>query len=82
VGQELPKLEDHGVDLTAAGIRVVYVDGTEGQNLRMVETAGRSWRDGKFLVSVAAMPPRFSTNAQLRLLSRRHVTARCRSCWC
>src|SRR5712672_582720 len=35
--KKLPKLEDHGADLTAAGIRLGYVDGPEGQNLRMVE---------------------------------------------
>src|SRR5258708_10254968 len=35
--KQLPKLDEHGADLTAAGIRLRYVDGPEGQNLRMVE---------------------------------------------
>jgi len=35
--KKLPKLEEHGADLTAAGIRLGYVDGPEGQSLRMVE---------------------------------------------
>src|SRR6202050_3174516 len=50
---KLPKLEDHGADLTAAGIRLGYVDGPEGQNLRMVERPVDLGDDGKFLVSVA-----------------------------
>src|ERR1700716_702205 len=51
--KKLPKLEDHGVDLTAAGIRLGYVDGPEGQSLRMVERPVDLGADGKFLVSVA-----------------------------
>ncbi len=54
--KKLPKLEDHedhGIDLTAAGIRLGYVDGPEGQNLRMVERPVDLGADGKFLVSVA-----------------------------
>src|SRR5215813_13402682 len=51
--KKLPKLEDRGVDLSAAGIRVAYVDGPEGQNLRMVERPVDLGADGKFLVSVA-----------------------------
>src|SRR6201746_2477403 len=35
--KNLPKLEEHGADLTAAGVRLGYVDGPEGQSLRMVE---------------------------------------------
>src|SRR6516164_3184813 len=35
--KKLPKLEDRGIELTAAGIRQAYVDGPEGQSLRMVE---------------------------------------------
>src|SRR5712671_6265999 len=50
--KKLPKLEDHGADLTAAGIRLGYVDGPEGQNLRMVERPVDLGADGKFLVSV------------------------------
>src|SRR6266403_2261645 len=52
--KKLPKLEDHGIDLTAAGIRLGYVDGPEGQNLRMVERPVDLGADGKYLVSVAA----------------------------
>src|SRR6202007_2809458 len=51
--KKLPKLEDRGIDLSAAGIRVGYVDGPEGQNLRMVERPVDLGSDGKFLVSVA-----------------------------
>ena len=51
--KKLPKLEDHGAELTAAGIRLGYVDGPEGQSLRMVERPVDLGADGKFLVSVA-----------------------------
>jgi signal transduction histidine kinase len=51
--KKLPKLEEHGVELTAAGIRLGYVDGPEGQNLRVVERPVDLGADGKFLVSVA-----------------------------
>jgi signal transduction histidine kinase len=51
--KKLPKLEDRGVDLSAAGIRVGYVEGPEGQSLRMVERPVDLGADGKFLVSVA-----------------------------
>ena len=51
--KKLPKLEEHGAELTAAGIRLGYVDGPEGQNLRMVERPVDLGADGKFLVSVA-----------------------------
>src|SRR4051812_20241499 len=51
--KKLPKLEDRGVDLTAAGIRIGYVDGPEGQTLRMVERPVDLGADGKFLVTVA-----------------------------
>jgi len=51
--KKLPKLEEHGIELSAAGIRVGYVDGPEGQNLRMVERPIDLGSDGKFLVSVA-----------------------------
>src|ERR1700694_4828025 len=51
--KNLPKLEEHGADLTAAGIRLGYVDGPEGQNLRMVERPVDLGADGKFLVNVA-----------------------------
>lgn len=51
--KKLPKLEEQGTELTAAGIRLAYVDGPEGQNLRMVERPVDLGADGKFLVSVA-----------------------------
>jgi signal transduction histidine kinase len=51
--RKLPKLEDRGLELTAAGIRVAYVDGPEAQSLRMVERPVDLGSDGKFLVSVA-----------------------------
>lgn len=51
--KKLPKLEERGGDLTAAGIRLGYVDGPEGQSLRMVERPVDLGADGKFLVSVA-----------------------------
>ena len=51
--KKLPKLEDRGVEVTAAGIRLAYVDGPEGQDLRMVERPVDLGADGKFLVSVA-----------------------------
>jgi len=51
--KKLPKLEDRGAELTAAGIRRGYVDGPEGQNLRMVERPVDLGADGKFLVSIA-----------------------------
>src|ERR1700710_338841 len=51
--KKLPKLEDQGAELTPAGIRLGYVDGPEGQNLRMVERPVDLGADGKFLVTVA-----------------------------
>jgi len=51
--KKLPKLEEHGADLTAAGIRLGYVEGPEGQTLRMVERPVDLGSDGKFLVDVA-----------------------------
>src|SRR3954464_3929076 len=51
--KKLPKLEEQGTELTAAGVRLGYVDGPEGQNLRMVERPVDLGADGKFLVSVA-----------------------------
>jgi signal transduction histidine kinase len=51
--KKLPKLEEQGAELTPAGIRLGYVDGPEGQNLRMVERPVDLGADGKFLVSVA-----------------------------
>ncbi len=51
--KKLPKLEDTGAELTPAGIRLGYVDGPEGQSLRVVERPVDLGADGKFLVSVA-----------------------------
>ncbi|MCC8951542.1 sensor histidine kinase [Bradyrhizobium sp. Arg62] len=51
--KKLPKLEEHGAELTAAGVRLGYVDGPEGQSLRVVERPVDLGADGKFLVSVA-----------------------------
>src|SRR6202046_4689918 len=51
--KKLPKLEEHGSDLTAAGVRLGYVEGPEGQNLLMVERPVDLGADGKYLVSVA-----------------------------
>src|SRR5437879_11525499 len=51
--KNLPKLEEHGADLTACGIRLGYVDGPEGQNLRMVERPVDLGADGKFQINVA-----------------------------
>jgi len=51
--KKLPKLEDKGLALTAAGVRQGYVDGPEGQDLRMVERPVDLGTDGKFLVTVA-----------------------------
>ncbi len=51
--RKLPRLEEQGVELTAAGVRQGYVDGPEGQNLRMVERPVDLGADGKFVVTVA-----------------------------
>ena len=51
--KKLPKLEEQGIELTAAGIRIGYVDGPEGQSLRMVERPVDLGAEGKFLVGVA-----------------------------
>jgi signal transduction histidine kinase len=51
--KKLPRLEEQGVELTAAGIRIGYVDGPEGQSLRVVERPVDLGADGKYLVSVA-----------------------------
>jgi signal transduction histidine kinase len=51
--KKLPKLDERGADITAAGVRLGYVDGPEGQSLRMVERPVDLGSDGKFLVSVA-----------------------------
>ena len=35
--KKLPRLEDEGVELSAAGVRIGYADGPEDQDLRIVE---------------------------------------------
>src|ERR1700742_3221263 len=51
--KKLPKLDENVTDLTAAGVRLGYVDGPEGQTLRMVERPVGIRADRKLLVSVA-----------------------------
>ena len=51
--KKLPKLEDQGVELSSSGVRVGYVDGPEGQTLRMAERPVDLGTDGKFRVTVA-----------------------------
>jgi signal transduction histidine kinase len=51
--KKLPKLDEGGVELSTAGIRISYIDGPEGQTLRMVERPVDLGADGRFLVSVA-----------------------------
>ncbi|WJR81738.1 sensor histidine kinase [Bradyrhizobium sp. NP1] len=51
--KKLPKLDEHGAELTAAGVRLGYVEGPEGQTLRMVERPVDLGADGRYLVSVA-----------------------------
>jgi signal transduction histidine kinase len=51
--KKLLKLEEQGNELTAAGIRIGYVEGPEGQTLRMVERPVDLGADGKYLVMVA-----------------------------
>ena len=51
--KKLPKLEEQGIELSPAGIRIGYVDGPEGQTLRIVERPVDLGADGKFLVAVA-----------------------------
>jgi signal transduction histidine kinase len=51
--KKLPRLEDEGVVLTTSGVRLGYVDGPEGQTLRIVERLVDLGIDGKFRVTVA-----------------------------
>lgn len=51
--KKLPQFDEHSTDLTPAGVRLGYVDGPEGQTLRMVERPVDLGTDGKYLVSVA-----------------------------
>ncbi|MGX9393635.1 sensor histidine kinase [Nitrobacteraceae bacterium UC4446_H13] len=51
--KKLPKLEDEHIPLSVSGVRQGYVDGPEGQDLRLVERPVDLGADGKFLVTVA-----------------------------
>ena len=51
--KKLPSLEDQGIGLSSSGVRVGYVDGPEGQTLRMAERPVDLGADGKFRVTVA-----------------------------
>ncbi|MCG6203135.1 sensor histidine kinase [Rhodopseudomonas sp. HC1] len=51
--RKLPKLEDQGVELGPSGVRQGYVEGPEGQTLRMVERPVDLGADGKYVVTVA-----------------------------
>jgi signal transduction histidine kinase len=51
--KKLPNLEDQGIELSSSGVRVGYVDGPEGQILRMAERPVDLGADGKFRVTVA-----------------------------
>ena len=51
--KRLPKLEDKGVELSSSGVRTGYVDGPEGQTLRMAERPVDLGADGRFRVTVA-----------------------------
>jgi signal transduction histidine kinase len=51
--QKLPKLEDQGIPLNTAGVRVGYVKGPEDQQLRVVERPVDFGADGKFVVTIA-----------------------------
>jgi signal transduction histidine kinase len=51
--KQLPKLDDTTGSLTAAGVRIGYVNGPEDQRLRIVERQVDFGTDGKFLVTVA-----------------------------
>jgi len=51
--RKLPKLEDQGVELNAAGLRLGYVVGPEDQQLRVVERPVDLGSDGRYNVTVA-----------------------------
>jgi hypothetical protein len=76
--KKLPKLEEHGADLTAAGIRLGYVDGPEGQNLRMVERPPTA----NFWSAWPAMPARFSTKRAASIIISVAPLPRWVSCCC
>ena len=69
--------------LTAAGIRQGYVDGPEGQNLRMVERPVDLGADGKFRVSVAGDATEiFEETRSFDYYLGGHVSGARPSCWC
>jgi len=51
--KKLPRLEDQGVALSGAGVRVGYAEGPESQSLRQVERPVDLGADGRYLVTVA-----------------------------
>ncbi len=51
--RKLPRMDELGFRLNAAGLRVGYVTGPEDQNLRMIERLVDLGHDGRYLVSVA-----------------------------
>jgi signal transduction histidine kinase len=51
--RKLPKLEEQGVELNAAGLRLGYVVGPEDQQLRVVERPVDLGADGRYNVTVA-----------------------------
>jgi signal transduction histidine kinase len=51
--KRLPSLENSGIALSEAGVRMGYVAGPENQMLRMVERPVDLGADGKYLVAVA-----------------------------
>ena len=56
--KKLPKLEDIGAELTPAGIRLGYVDGPEGQSLRIVAQCVKHMPAGPYKSSdTLATPP-------------------------
>jgi len=50
--RKLPQLDSESVKLTTTGTRSAYVDGPEGQTLRLVERPVDLGANGRFLVSV------------------------------
>jgi signal transduction histidine kinase len=51
--KKLPRLEEQGIELTQAGVRVGYAKGPEDQELRIVERPVDLGTDGRYLVTVA-----------------------------
>lgn len=51
--KKLPHLEDKGIALSGAGVRVGYAEGPESQSLRIVERPIDLGTDGRYVVTVA-----------------------------